>query len=68
MLTIMLTIMLTFVLAFMLTFMEGLLILAMFLVRVGVPLLVMIALGYALSRLDARWQAEADAARQAPAR
>ncbi|WP_423225643.1 hypothetical protein [Candidatus Amarolinea aalborgensis] len=47
------------------TFMDVLLVLGMFLLRIGVPLLITLALGYALSRLDARWQAEADAARRA---
>lgn len=47
------------------TLMDVLLVVGMFLLRIGVPLLITLALGYALSRLDARWQAEADAARRA---
>ena len=47
------------------TLMDVLLVVGMFLLRIGVPLLLTLALGYALSRLDARWQAEADAARRA---
>lgn len=44
--------------------MEGLtnvlLILALFFLRLGVPILVTIAIGYGLSRLDAKWRREAE--------
>lgn len=44
--------------------MEGqanvLLIIALFVLRLGVPLLITVAIGYGLSRLDAKWQAEAE--------
>lgn len=37
------------------------LLIGMFLLRLGVPFLVTVAIGYMLKRLDAKWQAEADA-------
>lgn len=37
-----------------------LLIVALFVLRLGVPLLVTLGIAYALSRLDARWQREAE--------
>lgn len=40
-------------------------ILGMFILRLGVPLLITLAIGYWLRRLDARWQAEALAQREA---
>ena len=42
-----------------------LLILGMFILRLGVPLAFIVIVGYLLSRLDARWQAEAQAQREA---
>ena len=38
---------------------ETLAVFGMFLLRLGVPLLLTFAVGYALRRLDAKWQAEA---------
>jgi hypothetical protein len=40
---------------------EVLVIIGMFILRLGVPLLVTVALGYLLRRLDTRWEAEAQA-------
>ena len=40
-------------------------IIVLFVLRLGVPLLITLALAYSLKRLDARWQAEADSERQA---
>lgn len=37
------------------------LLIAMFLIRLGAPLLLTVAIGYGLKRLDAKWQAEAEA-------
>lgn len=49
--------------------MEGqanvLLIIALFVLRLGVPLLITVAIGYGLSRLDAKWQIEAEAEQMA---
>ena len=42
----------------MLTMEETLVVIGMFLLRLGVPLMVTLALGYLLRRLDARWEAE----------
>ncbi len=39
-------------------------ILGFFLLRLGVPLLITVAVCYGLRRLDARWQAEAEAENQ----
>ena len=36
-------------------------VIGIFLLRLGVPLLITLAVGYGLRRLDARWQAEAQA-------
>ena len=45
--------------------MEGqtnvLLIILLFILRLGIPVLVTVAIAYGLRRLDARWQAEAEA-------
>lgn len=38
---------------------EGLAILGMFILRLGIPLAITLGIGYALRRLDARWEAEA---------
>lgn len=46
-------------------FFNSLLIVAIFLLRFGVPLVVMLALGFFLRRLDARWEAEARSQRAA---
>lgn len=43
----------------------SLMILGMFILRLGVPLAVTALVGYLLSRVDARWQAEAQARREA---
>jgi hypothetical protein len=40
-------------------FWQAAVILGMFLLRLGVPLLITLAVGYFLRRLDAKWQAEA---------
>jgi hypothetical protein len=43
--------------------MEGpnaLLVLGLFILRIGVPLAITVGIGYVLTRLDAKWQAEAD--------
>lgn len=40
-------------------------VLGFFLLRLGVPLLISLLIGYFLHRLDARWQAEAEAERAA---
>lgn len=37
-----------------------LLLVLMFVLRLGVPLLITVAIAYGLKRLDARWQAEAE--------
>ena len=37
----------------------------MFVLRLGVPLLITVALAYGLKRLDAKWQAEAENGTQA---
>jgi len=37
-----------------------LLLVLMFVLRLGVPLLITVAIAYGLHRLDARWQAEAE--------
>lgn len=42
-----------------------LLVIALFVLRLGVPILITVLIGYGLSRLDARWQAEADAEQRA---
>lgn len=42
-----------------------LLVVALFILRLGVPLLVTLGIAYALKRLDARWQAEAESEAQA---
>jgi hypothetical protein len=42
---------------------ETLVIIAMFLLRIGVPLVFTLALGYLLRRLDTRWEADALAER-----
>lgn len=42
---------------------EALIVAGMFLVRLGVPLAITLAIAYALRRLDIRWQAEAMKAR-----
>ena len=36
----------------------------MFILRLGVPLAITLLVGYGLNRLDAKWQAEAEARRQ----
>ncbi|MEA3336366.1 MAG: hypothetical protein U9R25_10680 [Chloroflexota bacterium] len=45
-------------------FTGALTILGLFVLRIGVPLLITIGIGYVLLRLDARWQAEAEAGKQ----
>ena len=40
---------------------QGAIILGMFLLRLAVPLAITLLVGYLLHRLDARWQAEAQA-------
>ena len=40
---------------------ETLVIIGMFVLRLGVPVLIVLAVGYLLRRLDARWEAEAQA-------
>jgi hypothetical protein len=42
-----------------------LLLVLMFVLRLGVPLLITVALAYGLKRLDAKWQAEAENGSQA---
>lgn len=42
-----------------------LLLVLMFVLRLGVPLLITVAIAYGLKRLDARWQAEAENEAQA---
>jgi hypothetical protein len=42
-----------------------LLLVLMFVLRLGVPLLITVAIAYGLKRLDARWQAEAETEAQA---
>lgn len=42
-----------------------LLLVLMFVLRLGVPLLITVALAYGLKRLDAKWQAEAQNGSQA---
>lgn len=42
----------------------ALMILGMFIIRLGVPLALILVVGYFLSRLDAQWQAEAQAQRE----
>jgi hypothetical protein len=42
-----------------------LLLVLMFVLRLGVPLLITVAIAYGLKRLDARWQAEAENQAQA---
>jgi hypothetical protein len=44
---------------------EAIIILALFILRLGVPLLIILAVGYWLRRLDAKWQAEARAQAEA---
>ncbi len=44
---------------------NSVLIVLLFILRLGVPLLITLAIGYVLGRLDAKWQAEAEAERQA---
>ena len=44
---------------------DALVILAMFLVRLGVPIVITVALGYFFHRLDQKWQQEAEAQRRA---
>ncbi len=39
---------------------QGLVILGLFILRLGVPLAIILAVGYGLRRLDAKWQAEAE--------
>lgn len=46
---------------------NSLMIVMLFVLRLGVPLLITLVIGYALGRLDAKWQAEAEAERQAAA-
>jgi hypothetical protein len=46
---------------------SSLMIVLLFVLRLGVPLLITLAIGYGLGRLDAKWQAEAEAERQAAA-
>lgn len=46
---------------------NSLMIVLLFVLRLGVPLLITLAIGYALGRLDAKWQAEAEAERQTEA-
>ncbi len=45
------------------TVMDVLALMAIFLLRVGVPLLATLVLAFVLHRLDARWQAQANATR-----
>jgi hypothetical protein len=49
----------------MISFTDVLILIGMFFLRVGVPLIVILGLGYLLKRLDARWEAEARAQRAA---
>ncbi len=51
----------------MISFIDLLVVIGMFLVRFGAPLVIVLALGYFLKRLDARWEAEARAQREAEA-
>ncbi len=51
----------------MISFIDLLVVVGMFLLRFGVPLLVVVGIGYLLKRLDARWEAEARAQRAAEA-
>jgi hypothetical protein len=44
---------------------QAAIILGMFVLRLGVPLVITLAIGYWLRRLDAKWQAEAQAQRDA---
>jgi hypothetical protein len=44
---------------------DGLIVAGMFLLRLGVPLMATLAVGYWLRRLDAKWQAEALARQKA---
>lgn len=44
---------------------QTVIILGMFVLRLGVPLAITLAVGYWLRRLDAKWQAEAQAQREA---
>jgi hypothetical protein len=43
---------------------EILVVVGLFILRLGVPLAIMLAIGYGLRRLDARWEAEATARRE----
>ncbi len=51
----------------MISFLDLLVVVGMFFLRIGAPLLVMAGLVYGLKRLDRRWEAEARASRQAEA-
>ena len=48
----------------MLNFTEFLAVAGLFVLRVGIPLLIMVGLVYLLKRLDRRWEADARAAQQ----
>ncbi len=43
---------------------EVLVVVGMFILRLGVPLMIVVAVGYLLRRLDSRWEAEAQAETQ----